>query len=350
MTNRETTGLVQTVLGPVRPEALGPTLTHEHLLIDFLCMFDPPDDPDGRLKAFQPLTIENLGWIRYDPFRNRDNLLRLDEENAISEVALYQQAGGRTIIDVTTIGIGRSPAALVHIAQTTGLNIVMGAGYYTDAVHPAGMSERSEEDLADEMIADLTTGVGDTGVRAGIIGELGCSWPLTANERKVLRAGARAQQATGAAITIHPGRDETAPREILDVLASAGADLGRVIMGHLDRTIATPETLLDLAASGCYLEYDLFGWETSYYPLSALDMPNDAQRIAFVQQLIEAGYGSRLLLAHDIFGKHAMAKYGGYGYTHIIKNIVPRFREQGIAEETIHAMLVDSPARILAWV
>lgn len=350
MTNRETTGLVQTVLGPVRPETLGPTLTHEHLLIDFLCMFDPPDDADDRHKAFQPLTIENLGWIRYDPFRNRDNLLRLDEESAISEVALYQQAGGGTIVDVTTIGIGRSPEALVRIAQTTGLNIVMGAGYYTDAVHPTDMTERSEETLAQEMIADLTTGVGDTGVRAGIIGELGCSWPLTANERKVLRAGARAQQATGAAITIHPGRDETAPREILDVLASAGADLGRVIMGHLDRTIATPATLLDLAASGCYLEYDLFGWETSYYPLSALDMPSDAQRIAFVQQLIEAGYGSRLLLAHDIFGKHAMAKYGGYGYTHVIKNIVPRFREQNIAEETIQAMLVDNPARILAWV
>ena len=117
MTNRETTGLVHTVLGPVRPEALGPTLTHEHLLIDFLCMFDPPDDPDGRLKAFQPLTLENLGWIRYDPFRNRDNLLRLDEESAISEIALFQQAGGGTIVDVTTIGIGRSPEALVRIAQ-----------------------------------------------------------------------------------------------------------------------------------------------------------------------------------------------------------------------------------------
>ncbi len=349
MTNRETAGLVQTVLGPVRPETLGPTLTHEHLLIDFLCMFDPPDDPAERHKSFEPLTIENLGWIRYDPFRNRDNLLRLDEESAISEVALYQQAGGGTIVDVTTIGIGRNPAALVHIAQATGLNIVMGAGYYTDAVHPADMTDRSEETLAQEMIADLTTGVGDTGVRAGIIGELGCSWPLTANELKVLRAGARAQQATGAAITIHPGRDETAPREILDVLASAGADLGRVIMGHLDRTIATPATLLDLASSGCYLEYDLFGWETSYYPLSALDMPSDAQRIAFVEQLIEAGYGSRLLLAHDIFGKHAMAKYGGYGYTHVIKNIVPRFREQGITEETIQDMLVNNPARILAW-
>ena len=349
MTNRETTGLVQTVLGPVQPEALGPTLTHEHLLIDFLCMFDPPDDPDERSRAFQPLTLENLGWVRYGPFRNRDNLLRLDEESAISEVARYQQAGGETIVDVTTIGIGRNPAALERIAQATGLHIVMGAGYYTDAVHPSGMIDRTEDELAQVMIADLTTGVGDTGVRAGIIGELGCSWPLTPNERKVLRAGALAQQETGAAITIHPGRDETAPREILDVLAEAGADLGRVIMGHLDRTIATPDTLLALAASGCYLEYDLFGWEISYYPLSALDMPNDAQRIAFVRQLIEAGHGSRILLAHDIFGKHAMTKYGGYGYTHILQNIVPRFREQGIGEDTIQSMLVANPARILAW-
>ena len=345
----EMSGLVQTVLGPVRPDDLGPTMTHEHLVIDFLCMFDQPSDPGERSKAFEPVTLENLGWVRYNPFKNRDNLQRLDEDTAVSEASLYKEAGGRSIVDATTIGIGRDPEALARIARATGLNVVMGAGYYVDAVHPEGMDDRTELDIANEMIADITRGVGDTGVKAGIVGELGCSWPLTRNERKVLRAGARAQRQTGVAILIHPGRNETAPLEILDVLAEAGADISRVIMGHLDRTIFDMDTLLELAERGSYLEYDLFGWEVSHYPLSDKDMPNDAQRIGFVKRLIEEGYASRILLAHDIFGKHSLAKYGGYGYAHILRNIVPRFREKGVSEEDIHSMLVANPARVLAF-
>ena len=342
-------GLAQTVLGPVEPQELGPTTTHEHLLIDFTCMFNEPVEASDRFRAHQPVTMENLGWVRYDPFRNKDNLELLDEDTAVSEALLYKGAGGMTVVDVTTIGIGRDPEALARIARLTGLNIVMGAGYYVDAVHPDDMGDRTDQDLSDEMVADLTEGVGDSAVKAGIIGELGCSWPLTENERKVLIAGARAQQATGAAILIHPGRNERAPFEILDILAEAGADTGRVIMGHIDRTIHDMDTVLELAARGCYLEYDLFGWETSYYPLSRLDMLNDAQRIGYVKGLIDEGHGDHVVLAQDIFGKHALVRYGGHGYGHILTNIVPRLREKGISAEDVTAMIVDNPSRVLPF-
>ena len=350
MSKAELSGLVHTVLGPVRPEELGRTTTHEHLFIDFLCMFKAPSEASEQYRAFQPVALENLGWVRYDPFRNRDNLQLLDEGTAISEAMLFKRAGGGTIVDATTIGIGRDPKALARIARATGLNIVMGAGYYVDAVHPEGMDETSAADIAGEIVADITTGVGDTGVRAGIIGELGCSWPLTENERKVLQAGAGAQQETGAPVLIHPGRNEAAPFEILEVLAEAGADLSRVIMGHLDRTFHDEGKLIELARMGCYLEYDLFGWETSFYPLSESDMPNDVQRIGFIKTLIGAGYGSRIVIAQDVFGKHQLAKYGGHGYAHILENIVPRMREKGISQEDIGSILVANPARILAFV
>lgn len=343
------TGLAQTVLGPVRPEDLGPTTTHEHLLIDFLCMFKPPTEAGERFKAFQPVRLDNLGWVRYDPFRNRDNLQLLDEDTAISEALLFKRAGGGTIVDVTTIGIGRDPRALARIARMTGLNIVMGAGYYVDAVHPEGMNEATDTDLAREMVGEITDGVGDTGVKAGIIGELGCTWPLTDNERKVLRAGASAQRETGAAILVHPGRDEAAPSEILDVLAEADADLSRVIIGHLERTIFDFGALIDLAQRGCYLEYDLFGWEVSYYSLSAADMPSDAQRIDLIKRLVDEGHTSQIVMGQDVFAKHRLARYGGHGYAHILENIVPRMREKGIAEGDVHSILVDNPARILAF-
>ena len=342
-------GLAQTVLGPVRPEELGPTTTHEHLLIDFTVMFHPPAEASDRYKAFQPVTIENLGWVRYDAFRNKDNLELLDEELAISEALLFKAQGGQTIVDATTIGIGRDPRALARIARATGLNIVMGAGYYVDDAHPDGMDEKTEAELGREITAELTTGVGGTEVKAGIIGELGCSWPLAENERKVLRAGAMAQQETGAAILIHPGRNERAPFEVLDVLAEAGADIGRVIMGHIDRTLLNEDTLLEFAARGSYLEYDLFGWEVSYYPLGEIDIPSDAQRIAYIKRLVDEGYADRVVLAHDVFAKSRLSAYGGPGIAHILENIVPRMREKGISEEDIHSMLVANPARVLPF-
>ena len=343
------TGMVQTVVGPVRPEDLGPTTTHEHLLIDFMCMFHPPSEASERFKAFQPLSLENLAWASYDPFRNLDNLQLLNEEEAIFEASLYKRAGGGAIVDVTTIGIGRDPSALARIARATGLNIVMGAGYYVGDSHDEGMDDRTDQDLAREMVEDITVGAGEHRVKAGIIGELGCTWPLTENERKVLRAGARAQRETGAAIQIHPGRNEAAPAEILDLLAEAGTDLGRVVMGHLDRTFPDVDQVIELASRGCYLEYDLFGWETSYYPLSEMDMPNDAMRIGYIARLLDAGLASRIVIAQDICFKHRWTKYGGLGYGHILTNIVPRMRERGISEEDLHSILEANPARILAF-
>ena len=349
MSNASLSGMAHTVLGPVSPDDLGPTTTHEHLLIDFKMMFRPPSEASERPKAFEPVTLQNLGWVSYDPFRSQDNLELLDEETAIDEVQRFKAAGGRTIVEATTFGIGRDPHGLVRIARATGVNIVMGAGYYVDAVHPNDMDDKSDSEIADEIVAQLTIGVDDTGVRAGIIGELGCTWPLTDNERKVLRGGARAQRETGAAILIHPGRDPAAPFEVLDVLAEAGADTRRVIIGHLDRTIADVDILLELARRGPYLEYDLFGWEVSNYSPSDMDMPNDAQRIAFIERLVQEGHADQVVIAHDMCFKSRLASYGGHGYSHILENIVPRMRARGIPEGDIDSIVVANPARVLTY-
>ena len=342
-----TSGKVQTVLGLISPEEVGPASTHEHLLIDFLCMFHPPAEASDRFRAYQPVTMANLAWVDYDQFRSHDNLQLLDEDVAIAEALRFRNAGGGTIVDATTIGIGRDPRALARIARATGLNVVMGAGYYVDDVHPVDMDERTDGQIADQIVTEIRTGVADTGVRAGIIGELGCSWPLTDNERKVLRAGASAQRETGASILIHPGRNEEAPFEILDVLAGAGADLARVVMGHLERTIQRPPKLLELARRGTYLEFDLFGWETSFYPLSGINMVTDAQRLQLIEGLAAEGFADRIVVAHDVFAKTRLVKYGGQGYAHILESVVPRMRERGWAESTIDAILVENPKRIL---
>ena len=187
MSDNELKGQAQTVLGPVSSDILGPTMTHEHLFIDFSCMFHPPSEATIQHHAYEPVTLQNLGWVRYNSYSNRDNLLLLDEETAIAEALLYRRVGGGTIVDATTIGIGRDPLALARIARATGLNIVMGAGYYVDAAQPEEMNDLTDLDITQNIIDDIIKGVGSTGIKAGIIGEIGCTWPMAPNERRVLR-------------------------------------------------------------------------------------------------------------------------------------------------------------------
>ena len=348
MPSGQNQGLVQTVLGPIPPSELGPTTTHEHLFIDFSFMFRPAEDSRSEILADAPITLENLGWIRRNYYSNRANITLTDLDTAISEVNRYREVGGGAIVDATSMGIGRDPDALVQISRGSGVHIVMGAGFYVDAVHPEDMDRRNVEDLALEITSDIVEGVNGSGVQAGIIGEVGCTWPLTSNERKSLTAAAIAQIETGAAILIHPGRHPDAPLQILELLADAGADISRVIMGHLDRTVFEFGGLQNLAASGCYLEWDLFGNEGSHYPLAEFDMPSDAQRLGHIMRIADAGYSDRIVIGHDIATKHRLVRYGGHGYGHILQNIVPKMRSKGFSEDTIKAITVDNPARVLA--
>ena len=341
---------VQTVLGPVHPSELGPTTTHEHLYIDFSFMYRPAQDSPSPELADAPISLENLGWIRRNYYSNRFNLQLMDLDTTVTEVRKYAEVGGGAIVDATTAGIGRNPDALARISAEAGVHVIMGAGFYVEAVHPDDMAQRSVEDLAREIIDDIVEGVEDSGVKAGIIGEVGCTWPLAPAERKSLSAAAIAQGETGAAILIHPGRHPDAPLEILELLAISGADVSRVIMGHLDRTVFDFDALERIAASGCYLEWDLFGNEGSYYPLAELDMPSDAQRLDFIMRAADAGYSDRIVIGQDISTKHRLTKYGGHGYGHILENIVPKMRRKGFSEDVIRAITADNPARILAFV
>ena len=345
----ELQGLVQTVLGPIEPSKLGATTTHEHLYIDFSFMYRPPQDSAFDL-GDAPITMENLGWVRHNHYSNHANLQLMDVDTAVSEAGLYKAVGGGTIVDATTIGIGRDARALEHISRETGVHVIMGAGYYVDAVHPHNMDSRSVDSIARRIVGDIIDGVDGTSIKAGIIGEVGCTWPITENERKSLMAAAIAQRETGAAILIHPGRHPDAPAEILEILEDGGADISRVIMGHLDRTVLEAEQLLSIAASGCYLEWDLFGNEGSYYPLADLDMPSDAQRLGFISGVVAEGYGDKIVIGQDICTNHRLVRYGGHGYGHILENIVPRMRRKGFAEDVIEAITVGNPARILAFV
>lgn len=341
---------IQTVLGILAPEELGITLTHEHLLIDTSHLTPLHADGDERSKLFAPVTIEVLGFLRYGRGWNLDNARLTDLRASTEELMLYKRAGGSSLVEVTSRGIGRNPRGLADIARATGLNIIMGSSYYVDSSHPAQVSDTSEDAIVNEIAGDIFNGVDGTGVRAGVIGEVGCSFPLTVDERKVLRASGRAQKLTGAPLLIHPGRDEAAPMEIIEILNGVGADITRTVVSHLDRTFFNKGMLRRLADTGCMLSYDMFGVENSFYASAPrIDMPNDAERLRWLAWLAAEGCGNQLLIAHDIDKKYRLVRYGGHGYAHILENIVPRMRSRGFSEQLIHQVLVENPRRLLTF-
>ena len=342
---------MQTVLGPIEPEDLGITMTHEHILGSFDGVFQIPVEASYRGRYEAPLSPDILGWIHHGRWVNRENSGLDDIPTIIEEVGLYKQFGGSGLVDATSLGIGRDPVGLTRVSRATGVHIIMGASFYVASRHPADMDKRSEESLTEQMVREVSRGVGNTGIRAGVLGEVGCTWPLHPNERKVLKATARAQRLTGAPILIHPGRDQSCPAEIMEILMESGADPRRVIVGHLDRTIFEEKLLKELAETGCFLEYDIFGQEVSYYPPAPhIDIMNDAQRLSMMEWLISEGHGDQLVVGHDIAQKAHLVKYGGHGYCYFLEYMVPRMRIRGFKEEDIQRILVDNPKRALTFV
>lgn len=349
---KDITGKVQTVLGTIDGDQLGMTSAHEHIIWDMSDYFEEPEAAADRELARQPVSMENLYLIRPRPHINIDNMIQQDEQIATNEVNYFKRSGGGTLVELSQNGLARDPAALARISDATGVNIVMGSGYYVGISHPADMDEKTEEDIAAEIVRDITVGAGDTGVQAGVIGEIGCSLPLTENERKVLRACAMAQRKTGAPINIHPSIDDETLLEEIAILKNAGADLKRVAISHTDGFGFSLETRLKVLDEGCYVEYDGFGQAIYhfFYMGKIANAMSDIQKITDIMELIERGYLSQILIAQDFCFKCCLATYGGYGYAHLINNLVPFMKAKGMTEEQMQALLVDNPRRFLEFV
>lgn len=339
-------GFAQTVLGRVDARDLGHVQMHEHLLID-LWRGVPTGTPEAiRDRYLAPLEARNYYWSRR--YHSRDDLQLTDIDIAIAELSAYRATGGRTIVDVTSLGLGRNPQALAEISRASGVHIVMGCGYYYADYHPRPIGEADLDDIRDEIIADLTVGCGDTGIRAGIIGEIGLSWPHKSAELVVLTAAAQAHLETGVPISVHPARDARSPLAALNHLCEHGVDPGAVIIGHVERTLTDLGAIRDLASSGCYVEFDLFGQESSFYSLApSMDMPNDAGRARFILDLVARGHLDQILISQDICHKTNLNHFGGEGYTHILENVLPLLKAKGLTAQQIHAITQGNPARAL---
>ena len=219
---------VKSVCGELTREQLGTVTPHEHVMLDLTAFYQALPVPGIEDPATQKVEMWNLGILSRDCYALKDNLLLMDEEVQAEELARFRDAGGDTVVDATLPGIGRDPEALRRISEKTGLNIIMGTGFYVGETHPKELATMTDCEVADIMVKELTEGVDGTDICAGYIGEIGISEIFDDKERKVLRAAALAQKDTGVAIQVHINPWTTNGLEAADILLNAGVSPDRI--------------------------------------------------------------------------------------------------------------------------
>ena len=337
-------GKVITVNGPIEPDDVGVTLMHEHLLFTCLMWFLEGDHRGLGSDSYVQVTGENAAWLREFPYRSRENLINTDWQLSAREIRRFKMALGQTVVDSSSLGLGRDVWGLKKIADDVGINVISGTGYYVDHAHPWYVDSKSVEELAEGLIGDVTTGADGTDIRCGIIGEIGTSDPITDNEWKVLHASAITHHATGAVIQIHALHEMRLMPKILDFLIDEhGVHPSRVIAGHMDLTAADRDYLKRVAAYGTFFELDDFGHPC---PTEGVYI-SDGDRMSAVEWLVGEGHEDQLLFSHDIGLKARLACFGGPGWDHIMNVIVPGLRDRGIATDVITKFIVENPRRAL---
>ncbi|MBN1316961.1 MAG: hypothetical protein JXA42_15885 [Anaerolineales bacterium] len=304
-----------TVEGLIEANSMGITLPHEHLIVS--------------------------GWDHKD---------RNYFYSAYLELDLFTAAGGTTVVDLSCIGRKRDPLFVKRLAQKAGINVVLGAGFYKEAWLPPEISTMNVNQMTGLIVKEIVEGIDDTGICAGIIGEIGVSSQITPVEERVLVASSNAHRVTGTAMVLHfeIGAQATAYHHVLDILETAGADLDRVVISHLIPRPDKFELIKALTDRGCYVGFDLFGQEK--WPLAdSLINTHPEVQISSVKGFIDYGMIERILISQNVSHVLHMTVNGGMGYGHILKNIVPGLIKYGISDQEIRTIMVENPSRLIAF-
>ncbi|MEV3859212.1 phosphotriesterase [Streptomyces sp. NPDC050095] len=298
------TGVVRTVQGDLDPGQLGVVDAHDHLF------FRSP------LLAGQELD---------------------DVELARRELEAYAAVGGGTVVQWTPYGLGRRAGELPALAAATGVRIVAATGMHQSAHYARELLAARADDLAEVFVRELTEGIGDSGVRAGLIKVAGGFHSLDAHARWTMRAAAEAHRATGAPIAVHHELG-TGALDVLDLLCGElEVPAHRVILGHLNRS---PDFVAqrEAARSGAYLAFD---------GPSKANHATDWRMPDAMAELAAAGFADRLLLGGDTTTAGARSVRGGPGMPHLLRRVRPRL-EATLGKDAVDRLLVDNPAGAFA--
>ena len=320
-------GAIRTVQGDVPASSWGITNAHAHLSIGMEEQNDPAWNQTADLYGDHRLTIDDT----------------------LPELEAFRRAGGTCLVELTPMGMGRDPASLARAAEETGVHVVMGTGIYHEPFHPDRIAGLTDSRIAEIMIAEITQGIGDTGIRAGIIGEQGTyKGPITEREQVVLRASAMAAVETGVAVSTHTYLGRNALEQI-DILVSQGLSPERIVIGHLDDTEPDLDLIRAIIGHGAYAQFDTIGYEY-YTETLGVQMTTDRVRARAIRQLAEEGLVDRVIVASDMCRKRHLAVNGGPGLAHLITGFRPLAEEEGVPAEVLDLCMIANPASVLRMV
>lgn len=331
--------MIETVLGAIPADTLGITSMHEHLLSDSSTLLRPAREP---MPADERVTIENLGFVRWNYLALRDNLILDDPDVAAHELAHAASLGQGAVVELTSWGMGPRHADLPAISRAAGVHVVAGYGTYLGRSLPEWLRDLDEGGLEDHLHSALTEEIPGAGYRAGVLGLLGTSAELDALEVMALRASARAAAKAGASVSIRLDPAARLGHEVLGILIAAGLPADRVVFCNVDEFMDA-SYLRDLAAAGSTLEFG-FGNEAYYH--DKYKDPTDAERIRFLLGLLDRDVPS-IVLASSVWSKGQLASYGGMGYGHVLGRIVPVLARAGVSQERLDEMLLHRPRALL---
>jgi len=311
---------VQSVLGPLRPDQLGFTLMHEHVMVA----------ASGLYQAYPDL----LG--------------RGPEARAIEALKKAKAAGIDTILDATTFDLGRHAPLLKAVAAGSGVNIINVTGWWLDV--PRFMQGLGPRQLAREFVRDLTEGFRGTEIRAGMLKCAADFEGVTRPLETMARAVAIAHRETGAPIMVHSHPASQLARRQIAIFREEGVDLTRVKIDHSNDTTDT-EYLQWILDQGCYLGLDRYPGR-----ITSANM-----RTVTLKRLIDMGYGDRLCPSHDciclhlhneredgsIPEQHAYFDHNPDQYLYIHRKVIPQLQAMGTTDAQIRTLFVDNPRRFL---
>ena len=327
---------IQTFRGPKPLSQYHKICAHEHLLIDLTHEAVTPQSEEDKALFYSPVTMERLGVLRRNPYIIRDNLILDNADDAINELKPLKKHGVDLFLDLTSIGIKRNIQKLIYISQNTDIDLVIGTGFFVHDSLDEASSKLSTEEMADFMLREIREGIDGTGIRAGVIGEVGVS-------EKIYKE-------TGLPIYLHTYPWSWAGLEAAKLLVSEGVEPRYICICHIDVTFDY-EYLMALLELGVYIEFDNMGKEFYFPPqegsFAGGPFATDVERVRMLQKLIDAGYCKQLIIANDICLKAGLRKYGGWGYDHIFENIVPMMQQEKMAAEDIRQIVEVNPLNFL---
>ena len=339
---------------------MGVMLPFEHVLLDAGADIEPPVEAYARHIFFSPIDAQALSHVRYYGYANQETLRIGSIETMTEEILHFKEWGGGTIVDCTSVRLGRDPSGLARLARRTGIDLVMSTSCES-AVAPGGEVEDCTEVLVATMVNEITNGDRGHGIRAGLIvyDEARMVGARLQDAGTTLRACVAAHKMTGAPLLVRPTLDEDRIRQTIDALAELDVAPERVTIGRAGGR--TREELKLAAEAGFLLSFDSFG------SFGALDRAqarvpsgNPVQRavtaddegdpgLKVILELIGDGYEGQVLLSHGIGRGDRLAMHGGHGYFYVLACVVPALKANGIRSETVDRLISQNPQKALSF-